>query len=109
MVKLNSTTLDELRIELKEKRLEIARESCISTLIGLDTGVESVLLDIEMTDELKSVIDMELQIVTSDYEKIFDLNQNALVELEEFELLTEIQQHMTWKAIASEYKPNKKE
>ena len=107
MVKLNSTTLDELRIELKEKHLEIARESCISTLIGLDTGVESVLLDIEMTDELKSVIDMELQIVTSDYEKIFDLNQNALVELEEFELLTEIQQHMTWKAIASEYKPKK--
>ncbi len=107
MVKLNSTTLDELRIELKEKHLEIARESCISTLIGLDTGVESVLLDIEMTDELKSVIDMELQIVTSDYEKIFDLNQNALVELEEFELLTEIQQHMTWNAIASEYKPKK--
>jgi hypothetical protein len=109
VVKLNSTTLDELQIELKEKHLEIARESCISTLIGLDTGVESVLLDIEMTDELKSVINMELQIVTSDYEKIFDLNQNALVELEEFELLTEIQQHMTWRAISSEYKPNKKE
>ena len=88
MVKLNSTTLDELRIELKEKRLEIARESCISTLIGLDTGVESVRLDIEMTDELKSVIDMDFQVITSDYEKIFDLNQEALVELEEFELLT---------------------
>jgi len=104
VVKLNSTTLDELRIELKEKHLEIARESCISTLIGLDTGVESVRLDIEMTDELKSVIDMDFQVITSDYEKIFDLNQEALVELEEFELLTEIQQHMTWKAIASEYK-----
>jgi hypothetical protein len=50
---------------------------------------------------------MDFQVITSDYEKIFDLNQKALVELEEFELLTEIQQHMTWRAIASEYKPKK--
>ena len=71
MVKLYSKTLDELREEMLTKKLEIARESVISTLIGLEQGLDEIKLEVGG-----------------------NIDPTYYIELEEYELLQEIQKHL---------------
>ena len=91
MIKLYSKTLDELRDEMQSKRLEISREAVISTLIGLERGVDEVTMEVELVYDF---ITMSMVVKTSEYQKTFKKNREALIELEEYELLSEIQKHI---------------
>lgn len=86
--------MEELIVEVRERELEIGVESVISTLIGLETGVDVVRLDIELTDELKEVFDFSLEVYTDDYQNTFEKNIAKLIKAEEYELLTEVQKHI---------------
>jgi len=94
MIKFEARTLDELIVEVREKEVEIGVESVISTLIGLETGVEVVKLDIQITEELKEEFDFSLEVYTDDYQSTFQKNKDKLIEAEEYELLTEVQKHI---------------
>ena len=94
MIKFEARTLDELIVEVREKEVEIGVESVISTLIGLETGVEVVKLDIQITEELKEEFDFTLEVYTDDYQSTFQKNKDKLIEAEEYELLTEVQKHI---------------
>lgn len=91
MIVFNAKTLDELESQIRENKLEIARESVIATLIGLKAGVESVDLPIHCEED---TIEFSLSVMTEEYEEIFRKNWDALEELEEYELLSEIQTHI---------------
>ena len=91
MIKLYSKTLDELRDEMQSKRLEISREAVISTLIGLERGVDEVTMEVELVYDF---ITMSMVVKTSEYQKTFKKTREALIELEEYELLSEIQKHI---------------
>jgi len=91
MVKLYSETLDELREEMLTKRLEIARESVISTLIGLEQGLDEVKLEVRMVNDF---VTLSLSVRMEDFVDIFNKNKEALIELEEYELLQDIQKHL---------------
>ena len=91
MIKLYSKTLDELKDEMNSKRLEISKEAVISTLIGLERGVDEVTMEVELVYEF---ITMSMVVKTSEYQKTFEKNREALIELEEYELLSEIQKHI---------------
>ena len=91
MIRLYSKTLDELREEMLDRRNEIARESVISTLIGLEQGVDIVKLEVQMEYDF---IGLSLEIRTDEYQETFQKNREALIEMEEYELLQEIQKHL---------------
>ena len=91
MIKLYSKTLDELKEEMESKKLEISREAVISTLIGLERGVDEVTMEVELVYDF---IPMSLVVTPSEYQKTFRKNREALIELEEYELLAEIQKHI---------------
>ena len=91
MIKLYSKTLDELKEEMESKKLEISREAVISTLIGLEQGVDEVQMQVELVYDF---IRMSMVVKTDEYQKCFEKNKQALIELEEYELLAEIQKHM---------------
>lgn len=91
MIRLYSKTLDELREEMLDRRNEIARESVISTLIGLEQGVDIVKLEVQMEYDF---IGLSLEIRTDEYQETFQKNREALIEMEEYELLNEIQKHL---------------
>ena len=91
MIKLYSKTLDELKEEMQSKRLEISREAVISTLIGLEQGVDEVQMQVELVYDF---ITMSMVVKTSEYQDTFIKNKQALIELEEYELLAEIQKHI---------------
>lgn len=91
MIKLYSKTLDELKEEMHSKRLEISKEAVISTLIGLERGVDEVTMEVELVYDF---ITMSMVVKTNEYQKTFEKNRDALIELEEYELLAEIQKHM---------------
>mgnify|MGYP001478467384 CR=1 FL=1 len=91
MIKLYSKTLDELKEEMHSKRLEISREAVISTLIGLERGVDEVTMQVELVYDF---IKMSMVVKTNEYQKTFKKNREALIELEEYELLAEIQKHL---------------
>lgn len=91
MIKLYSKTIDELRDEMQSKRLEISREAVISTLIGLERGVDEVTMEVELVYDF---ITMSMVVKTNEYQKTFEKNREALIELEEYELLAEIQKHI---------------
>ena len=86
-----SKTLDELREEMLDRRNEIARESVISTLIGLEQGVDVVKLDVQMEYDF---IGLSLEIRTDEYNETFEKNREAIIEMEEYELLNEIQKYL---------------
>lgn len=94
MIVFNATTMEELIVEVREREIEIGVESVISTLIGLETGVDVVRLDIELTDELKEEFEFSLEVYTKDYQSTFEKNKDKLIEAEEYELLTEVQKHI---------------
>ena len=94
MIVFNATTMEELIVEVREREIEIGVESVISTLIGLETGVDVVRLDIELTDELKEEFEFSLEVYTNDYQSTFEKNKDKLIEAEEYELLTEVQKHI---------------
>jgi len=94
MIVFEARTLEELIIEVREKEVEIGVESVISTLIGLNTGVEVVKLDIQITEELKEEFDFTLEVYTEEYQSTFQKNKDKLIEAEEYELLTEVQKHI---------------
>jgi len=94
MIVFEARTLEELIIEVREKEVEIGVESVISTLIGLNTGVEVVKLDIQITEELKEEFDFSLEVYTDDYQSTFQKNKDKLIEAEEYELLSEVQKHI---------------
>jgi hypothetical protein len=94
MIKFEARTLEELIVEVREREIEIGVESVISTLIGLNTGVEVVKLDIQITEELKEEFDFSLEVYTDDYQSTFQKNKDKLIEAEEYELLTEVQKHI---------------
>lgn len=94
MIKFEARTLEELIVEVREREVEIGVESVISTLIGLETGVEVVKLDIQITEELKEEFDFTLEVYTDDYQSTFQKNKDKLIEAEEYELLTEVQKHI---------------
>ena len=91
MIKLYSKTLDELKEEMESKKLEISREAVISTLIGLEQGVDEVTMEVELVYDF---IRMSMVVKTDEYQKCFEKNRDALIELEEYELLAEIQKHI---------------
>lgn len=91
MIKLYSKTLDELKEEMESKKLEISREAVISTLIGLEQGVDEVTMQVELVYDF---IRMSMVVKTDEYQKCFEKNKQALIELEEYELLAEIQKHI---------------
>jgi len=91
MIRLYSKTLDELREEMLDRRNEIAKESVISTLIGLEQGVDVVKLEVQLEHDF---VELSLEILTDEYEETFRKNKEALIELEEYELLSEIQKHL---------------
>jgi hypothetical protein len=91
MIRLYSRTLDELREEMESKRLEIAKESVISTLIGLEQGVDEVKLEVELVYDF---IKLTMHVKMEDYISTFNKNRDALIELEEYELLSQIQKHI---------------
>ena len=91
MIKLYSKTLDELKEEMESKKLEISREAVISTLIGLEQGVDEVQMQVELVYDF---IRMSMVVKTDEYQKCFEKNKQALIELEEYELLAEIQKHI---------------
>lgn len=91
MIKLYSKTLDELKDEMESKKLEISREAVISTLIGLEQGVDEVQMQVELVYDF---IRMSMVVKTDEYQKCFEKNRDALIELEEYELLAEIQKHI---------------
>ena len=94
MIVFEARTLEELIVEVREREIEIGVESVISTLIGLETGVEVVKLDIQITEELKEEFDFTLEVYTDDYQSTFQKNKDKLIEAEEYELLTEVQKHI---------------
>jgi len=94
MIKFEARTLEELIVEVREREVEIGVESVISTLIGLNSGVEVVKLDIQITEELKEEFDFSLEVYTDDYQSTFQKNKDKLIEAEEYELLTEVQKHI---------------
>ena len=94
MIVFEARTLEELIVEVREREVEIGVESVISTLIGLNTGVEVVKLDIQITEELKEEFDFSLEVYTDDYQSTFQKNKDKLIEAEEYELLTEVQKHI---------------
>ena len=94
MIRFEARTLEELIVEVREREVEIGVESVISTLIGLNTGVEVVKLDIQITEELKEEFDFSLEVYTDDYQSTFQKNKDKLIEAEEYELLTEVQKHI---------------
>jgi len=94
MIVFEARTLEELIVEVREREVEIGVESVISTLIGLQTGVEVVKLDIKTTDELKEEFDFSLEVIIEDYEETFRKNKDKLIKAEEYELLSEIQTYI---------------
>lgn len=94
MIVFNATTMEELIVEVREREIEIGVESVISTLIGLETGVDVVRLDMELTDELKEEFEFSLEVYTKDYQNTFEKNKDKLIKAEEYELLTEVQKHI---------------
>jgi predicted amino acid-binding ACT domain protein len=76
---------------MNQKRLEISKEAVISTLIGLERGVDEVTMEVELVYDF---ITMSMVVKTSEYQKTFEKNREALIELEEYELLSEIQKHI---------------
>ena len=91
MVKFYSKNIDDLKEEFESKRLEIAREAVISTLIGLEQGVEEVQLEFEMEFDF---VEMSVHVKMEDWMNTFEKNKEALIQLEEYELLAEVQTHM---------------
>ena len=91
MIKLYSKTLDELKLEIESKKLEISREAVISTLIGLERGVDEVTMQVEMVYDF---ITLQMVVKIDEYQECFEKNKEALIELEEYELLAEIQKHI---------------
>ena len=94
MIVFEARTLEELIVEVREREIEIGVESVISTLIGLETVVEVVKLDIQITEELKEEFDFTLEVYTDEYQSTFQKNKNKLIEAEEYELLAEVQKHI---------------
>lgn len=91
MIRLYSETLDELKEEIDSKRLEIARESVVSTLIGLENGLDEVKLEVYMEHDF---ITLSMHVMMEDFVETFEKNKEALIELEEYELLQQIQKHL---------------
>tara|TARA_R110000803_G_scaffold8577_5_gene27423 strand:+ start:248 stop:502 length:255 start_codon:yes stop_codon:yes gene_type:complete len=83
--------MDDLKREFETKKLEISREAVISTLIGLEQGVEEVMMEVQLEEEF---VTMEMYIRMEDYMDTFEKNKDALIQLEEYELLSEVQTHM---------------
>lgn len=90
-ITFNARTLEELESQIEENRYSIAKESVIATLIGLKTGVESVDLPIHCEE---NTIEIHLSVLIENYDDIFRKNWDMLVELEEYELLSEIQMYI---------------
>lgn len=91
MVTFYSKNMDDLKREFETKKLEISREAVISTLIGLEQGVEEVMMEVQLEEEF---VTMEMYIRMEDYMDTFEKNKDALIQLEEYELLSEVQTHM---------------
>jgi len=91
MIRLYSRTLDELKEEMNSKRLEIAKESVVSTLIGLEQGLDEVRLEVHMEHDF---VTLSMHVKMEDYISTFNKNRDALIELEEYELLSQIQKHI---------------
>ena len=91
MIRLYSETVDELREEMIEKKNQIAKEAVISTLIGLEQGLDEIKLEVRMEHDF---LTLSLSVRMEDFVDTFNKNKEALIELEEYELLTEIQKHL---------------
>jgi len=83
MVKLVSTTLDELTNEIERRKGDISKETVQKVLIGLRDDLPEVHLDID------SIIEMDLYVTKERYKKTLSVNMGTLLELEEYELLSE--------------------
>ena len=67
MIKLYSKTLDELKLEIESKKLEISREAVISTLIGLERGVDEVTMQVEMVYDF---ITLQMVVKIDEYQSV---------------------------------------
>ena len=83
MVKLVSTTLDELSNEVIRRKGEISKETVQKVLIGLRDDLPKVHLDID------SVIELNLYVTKEQYRETLTINMDTLLGLEEYELLSE--------------------
>jgi len=91
MIRLYSRTLDELKEEMDSKRLEIGKEAVISTLVGLEQGLDEVKMEVYMEHDF---VKLSMHVKMEDYISTFNKNREALIEMEEYELLQEIQKHI---------------
>lgn len=85
MIKLYGETPDEIAIELRERKQDIAIETVKQILIGLETGLSEIELDIE------SFFEMRLYVPSEKYIEALETNRAALLEAEEYGLLAKLQ------------------
>jgi hypothetical protein len=91
MIRLYSETIEELREEMIDKRNQIAKESVISTLIGLEQKLDEVKLEVHMVNDF---VKLSLHIKTDEYKETFEKNKEALIQLEEYELLHQMNKYL---------------
>ena len=91
MIRLYSRTLDELKEEMDSKRLEIGKEAVISTLVGLEQGLDEVKMEVYMEHDF---VKLSMHVEMEAFVETFQKNKEAIIEMEEYELLQEIQKHI---------------
>lgn len=87
MVKLYSETIDELEEEiLQDEALnQLGREAVLACLIGIENRMEEVPLDVQVGD---GWIELDMKVHTKDWRSIFKTNMQALLNTEEYELVS---------------------
>lgn len=102
MIKLNAMNEDELELEIQEERTSqlIGREAVLCAMIGIEQGVDEVQMDVVVGD---GWIELGMSIETKNWREIFEKNEDIMIELEEYELLSLMKQMLL------EDKPFKKE
>ena len=87
MIRLHSTTIEEMDLELQDQAVMdmIGRETVILCLIGIEYNMDTIPLDIEVAGNW-----MELDIIVevTDWKNVFESNMEALMNTEEYELVS---------------------
>ena len=93
MIKLYSTTIEELDEELRDQATmdAIGRETVILCLIGLEYKMDTIPMDIELAGDW---LELDIIVEVKDWKNIFKSNMDALINTEEYELLTLVKQFL---------------
>ena len=92
MVKFYSTTLDELEQEVQKPKVmaQLGREAVLACLIGIEYDKEEVALEIDVPEEIEGAFELNVQ--TKLWREIFESNLQALIDTEEYQLLSMVKQ-----------------